>query len=137
MAGAILAIAGLALAAPAAHYATQGRWSVEALWLWLLSGLYFASGVLYVKFRVLSAHARDERVRRWCAAYHSFLLASLAALTATGSLNLFALIAFAPVLARAFWHLVRPSGRLNLKRIGWLEVAYSVLFVLFAAASFQ
>lgn len=135
----VLAIVGLTLTAPAAHYVAGATWSIEAAWLWLLSVLYFASSVFYVRLRVFSAHPRQGRgphqLRGWCAAYHVSLLASLAALTATGRLSVFVPLAFAPVLARAFWQLFKPAGELNLKRVGWLEVVYSVFFLAFISVS--
>jgi hypothetical protein len=135
-----LAIATSALNAPAAHYAATGRWTAEAVWLWVLCTLYFASSIFYVKLRVQDAHGKraDEvaRVRRRCAAYHAGLLVALAALVITRSLPLFALLAFVPVLARAFAQVVIPSRELNLKRIGWLEVTWSVIFLVVLGTGF-
>jgi hypothetical protein len=66
-----------------------------------------------------------------------FLLASLLLLAATGSLPLFVLIAFAPVLARTCWSLWKPARSLNLKRIGITEIIYSLIFLLFIALTFR
>ena len=110
-----------------------------ALWLWALCALYFASSVFYVKLRVYWLNRRKEQARRQarfrCALYHAFLLAALLVLAVTGSLNLFALVAFAPVLARSFWQLIKPATRLNLRRIGVLEIIYSVVFLIFITLS--
>ncbi len=137
----ILAIAGLTLTAPTAYYAVRGEWDATAVCLWAMCALYFASSVFYVRLRVYSINARKENERRklWRigAIYHSFLFVSLVALAVTGNLRVFALIAFAPALLRSFWHLLAPAGRLNLKRIGVMEMAYSVVFLLFIALSFR
>lgn len=137
----IMAIAGLALTAPAAHYVGRGTFEVTALWLWGLSALYFASSVFYVKLRVITINPRKEEARGagwWnCAAYHMFLLAALLILALTGSLNLFALAAFLPVLARSFWHLASPVRKINLRRVGWLEVVYSIVFLIFITLTFR
>jgi hypothetical protein len=139
--GEMMAIAGLTLAAPAAYYAARGAFDLTALWLWVLCAVYFASSVFYVKLRVSTINPRNDETRRqsWfrCAFYHSFLLASLLVLALTGSLNLFAFAAFAPVLTRSFWYLARPVRQINLRRVGWIEVAYSLLFLIFTTLTFR
>ncbi len=139
--GEVLAICGLTLAAPAAYYVASGAWESTAIWLWVLSALYFASSVFYIKLRVLSLHPQRQqdqrRVWQHCAFYHSFLLVSLLLLAFTGSLHLFALIAFAPVLGRAFWSLFNPARKLNLTRAGIFEVIYSLMFLIFITLSFR
>src|ERR1051326_7839061 len=73
--GESLAIIGLTLTAPAAYYVARGKWETVALWLWILSALYFTSSIFYVKLRVLALSARKEQARQqawWsCALYHS------------------------------------------------------------------
>jgi hypothetical protein len=141
MAGEMMAIAGLTLTAPAAFYVSLGAFDRTALWLWALCALYFASSVFYVKLRVHTINPRKAEARRqswWrCALYHSFLFASLLSLAITGSLNLFALAAFSPVLIRAFWHLASPVRQINLRRVGWLEIIYSVVFLIFTTLTFR
>jgi len=139
--GEIMAIAGLTMTAPAAYYAARGAWDQAALWLWALSAAYFASSVFYVKLRLTGVHAKrpaDKRRARWqCIGYHMFLLASLVALIRTRSLPLFVLIAFAPVLGRTFWSVLKPAKSLNLKRIGMTEIIYSLIFLLFTVLTFR
>jgi hypothetical protein len=129
------------MTAPAAYSVALGGWNQTALWLWALSAAYFASSVFYVKLRVTGLHAKrpeDKRRARWqCIVYHSFLLASLAALAVTRSLPLFVLIAFAPVLARTLWSLLKPAESLNLKRIGVTEIIYSLIFLIFTTLTFR
>jgi hypothetical protein len=136
-----LAIAISALNAPSAHYAAFGRWTAEAPWVWVLSTLYFASSIFYVKLRVQDAHGKRagevSRARRRCAVYHAVLAAALAALVLTRSLPLFAAIAFVPVLTRAFAQLLSPSRELNLARIGWLEVTWSAIFLLLVGVGYS
>lgn len=139
--GEMIAILGLTLTAPATYYVARAEWNAVALGLWGLCALYFASSVFYVKLRVYWLNRRKEHVRQQafksCALYHAFLLASLLVLAFTGSLNLFALVAFAPVLARSFWQLIKPATRLNLRRIGVLEIIYSVVFLIFITLSLR
>jgi hypothetical protein len=137
----MIAIAGLTFTAPAAYYVALGRFEATAVWLWLLCMLYFASSVFYVKLRVHTLNPRKPEARRqswWgCALYHTFLLAALLILALTGSLNLFALAAFSPVLVRSFWHLASPVRKVNLRRVGWLEVVYSLVFLIFVTLTFR
>ena len=139
--GEMMAILGLTLTAPTAYYVARGQWTDAALWLWALCALYFASSVFYVKLRVYWLNRRKEQARLparlRCALYHAFLLAALLVLAVTGSLNLFALVAFAPVLARSFWQLLKPATGLNLRRIGVLEIIYSMVFLIFITLSLR
>jgi hypothetical protein len=137
----IMAIAGLTMTAPAAYYAASGRWGMTALWLWLLSALYMASSVFYIKLRVyrLNPRRQTEQRQAWrsCAFYHSFLIVALLALIFAGSLGLFAFIAFTPALVRAFWGMFMPKTKVNLTRAGILEIAYSLIFLVCATLGFR
>jgi len=139
--GEILAIAGLTMTAPAAHYVALGEWRPAAFWLWAMSALYFVSSVFYVRLRVIliSPRKQAERKRVWrrCASYHASLLLLLCLLTASDRLSGFALAAFAPVLTRASWSLIKPGGQLNLRRLGLLEIVYSVVFLFFIMLTFS
>ncbi len=137
----IMAIAGLTMTAPAAYYVASNQSRPLALALWGLSAAYFASSVFYVKLRVTVLHAKrpaDKQRARWqCMSYHAFLLVSLGVLALTRSLPLFVLIAFAPVLTRTLWSLLKPAEQLNLKRIGIAELIYSLIFLLFTTLTFR
>jgi len=141
VAGEIFAISGLALGAPAAYYAASGRLGTAALWLWVLSVLYFTSSVFYVKMRVLSSNRRRVEAYRgarlYCASYHALLFVGLIALAALGNFNLLILMAFAPALARALFYFVRPMGPLSLKRIGVQEIVYSAIFLILVALTLR
>ena len=62
--GEIMAISGLTMTAPAAYYAASGRWEMTAFWLWLLSALYMASSVFYIKLRVYRLNPRKQAEQR-------------------------------------------------------------------------
>lgn len=135
VAGELLGIMGLTAAGgPATYYVIRGSLDSTALLLWLTCLLYFSSAVFYVKMRVSPfSHKEDERKRtRQCLLYHLFLLAAAAGLAASGLVHPVMLLGFAPILARAFWGMLRKGGRLNLKRIGYGEVGFTVLFVVFS-----
>ncbi len=136
-----MAICGLCLTAPAAYYTASGRWDNTALWLWSLSVLFFVSSVYYVRLRVLDLNPRREQLRQkiWhqCALYHSFLLVALLLLFFTGSLSLFAPVAFLPAFARTLWSLLKPARQLDLKRAGILERCYAIIFLIFITLTFR
>ena len=135
----LLAIAAMTMTAPAAFAVSHGRWTATALWLWALSLIYFASSVFYVKLRVAGLHAKGDPgpARRNCFYFHAALLAALLLLCATSALPPLAVAAFLPALGRSFWSLARPAARADLQRAGWLEVAYSLIFLGALTASFS
>jgi hypothetical protein len=137
----VMAIGGLTLTAPAAYYAACGQWDLTAFWLWLLSMLYFASSVFYIKLRIYRLNPRKQaeqlQAQRSCFFYHSFLIVALLVLIFAGGLGLLAFIAFTPVLVRTFWGIFKPKTKVNLTRAGILEIVYSLVFLICAALSFR
>lgn len=131
--GEVLAIVALTLAAPAAYLVGRSGGTMTALVLWVLCILFFASSVFHVKLRVLTAQPRRVAERRRMAAasvaYHVMLLAGLVALAVIRLLPVFAVIAFAPVVVRALGALRSRPARLDLKRAGIFEIAYSLVFL--------
>lgn len=113
----LLAVAGLALTAPAAWYVATGQLDYR---LWLLNVLYFAGGIFYVKMHVATAMERKPAGRGPVVIYH----AALAGILAWWPVGL----VFVPVIVRAFVGAARVSPVLRIKRLGWTEVAYSVVF---------
>jgi hypothetical protein len=139
--GEALAIIGLTIVAPTAHYVALGVWKHGALLLWLLSALYFMSSVFYVKFRVHTTNSRkiQEGRRAWlhCAVYHGVLTVIFIGLILATDLSVFAALGFVPVVVRASWALARPAPRLNLKRIGVMEIIYSAVFLVLMTLTFK
>ena len=137
----VLGIAGLTLTAPAAHYAGRMEWTSTAWWLWCLHALYFSGSVFYVRLRVRAAHpkgAGDLTSIRWlCGAYHLVLLPAVVVVPDMGASRLLLMAAYLPVIARAVWHVARPGTRLSLRRIGRLEIVYSLVFLGFVVAAFR
>jgi hypothetical protein len=136
-----VAILGVSLAAPAARHAAIGVWDTEAFWLWGLTFLFYGSSVFYIKLRVGTAHPGKKTslraLRRHCALYHGGLFLGLAVLIGAGHLGWLAGLAFAAALGRAVWFLVRPVGSLDLRRLGFLEVAYSLAFLVLVVLAFR
>ena len=131
--GEVTAILGMTMTAPAALYATTDRFDSLLAILWLESILYFASSVFYVKMRVLAVHEKvpgsAAPARTTCLQYHVLLLITVALLAVLRLVPPPVALGFLPVIGRAFWFATRPRKILNLKQIGWAEVAFSVIFL--------
>ena len=124
------AVGGLTLTAPAAWYVATGKLDAMAGVLWLLNILYFAGGVLYVKMH-LDAALRRQPSSPLCPvtiAYYVVTLLIMLAGAAAKMISYWVALAFLPVTVRAVVGVVRLSPTLRLKRLGWTEVAYSVLY---------
>jgi hypothetical protein len=138
VAGELLGVVGLTSGAPASYYALQGRFDQPTLIAWVLVFLYFSSAIFYVKMRVsrFSASTKSSgslKIRN-CVLYHTLLLAVVLLLTWKGLVPQWTLVAFLPIVLRAFWGIRRGAGRLNLKRVGYTEVGHTVYFILVMAA---
>ena len=51
-------------------------------------------------------------------------------LVQAGWLPLLATLAYVPILIRAFWGILVPDERLNLRKIGYTELGYTLAFVI-------
>jgi hypothetical protein len=136
LAAELTGVALLSLAAPAAWIAARGRLEPAGAQVWALNVLFFLGGVLYVKFRVrgLRAHIEfsgwQERLAfAWPVfIYHLLLLAFLAASVFLRELSAAVLLAFAPGILRASGLLFQLGERFPIRRLGWMEIAHSVVF---------
>ncbi len=131
-------VLALCLVGPAAYYAASGRLEPAAWALWLLSSAYFLGPIFYVKMAALQHRATGDpsvlpalaQARRRSTAYHAAALAAVAAWSAFGSLPAFAAVPFAVAFAKTLARGARLPERTDFRRLGYTEVAYSVLFVL-------
>ncbi len=131
--GEFLGVFGLTLAAPGAYYVMQGRLDDVGLLLWFWNLLYFTSGIFYVKMRVgCFARKPDAHLLLWqCAFYHLLLLFLVTTCVWWGGVSPLFLIAFLPIVVRAFVGMLIRRRGLNLKRIGYAEIGFTVIFVVF------
>jgi hypothetical protein len=135
LAGELAGTAGLALVGPATHAVARGGVESAGLILWPCLTLFFASGVFYVRMRIrgMRAARRGETgplpALRECVVYHGALLAGLPLLAAAGVISWPVLLAFAPALWRAAAGVRRRAAPLDLRRLGWSEVALTAVFL--------
>ena len=133
--GEIITIAGLALTAPGAYYVTRGL-EPAALYLWGLTSLYSISSVFYVRFkmkqRALRRPAKDLRERlalgRANLVYQAILVLALLVAAAWGQIPPFVPLAFAPLVVKVAYAVASGGPQVDIKKIGWTEVAHSVAF---------
>lgn len=131
---------GLTSLAAASYYVATGRLDANAWVLWMANWLFAADQIRFVQLRIHSARATGlaAKLRHGV----SFLvgqtiLAGLLALA--GYLKLlpwFSLLAFLPILVRGLtWFAEKPSP-INIRRLGWTELAHSVAFGILLVAGF-
>jgi hypothetical protein len=134
-AGEFLGVLSLTITAPAAYYVACGQFDKTSLLLWALNLLYFTSAIFYIKMRVSRyAKKKEANLLTWqCALYHAALLVCITSAAWFGWLSLFVAFAFAPITLRAFFAMMMEEKRLSLKRIGFAEIGYTLMFITFLA----
>lgn len=143
----LLGVAGLSLGAPGAHFAATGAWSAEAVWLWALSTLFLSGPVFHVKMLVCNriasvptpapgAGERADRATIESAVYHGAALLAVIAAVVAEAVPAVAAVPFLGALGKTLYYAARRGARLELKRVGWQEVAWTVVFVVVSSAGF-
>ncbi len=142
--GELVGAAGLTMVGPVAHAVAVGEIQPMGVVLWLLLFLFFASGVFYVRMRIhaMVAERRGETSSsnpavRSCVFYHVLLFVVIPSLVMVRVIPWPVLLAFAPALWRAAAGLRREETGLNVRRLGWSEVAVASAFVLLLIAAFR
>jgi hypothetical protein len=142
--GEMVGMLGLSLVIPAAAYASSGLFSGQTMGLWALGALFFTGSVFHVRYLV--RHRRESR-QDWhtrlrtgggSLAYHLAGLAIAWLLSYFRALPPLAPLALLPVTAKAFWTVGRrQAGRINIQRIGFIELAHTLAFVALTSLSFH
>jgi len=135
----------LSHAAPAAWIAVRGHLDRTGAELWALNLLFFWGGVLYVKYRVrgLQTHRAFDGLRERVAfawpvfLYHVALAAFLAAWVLAESQSVMLIVAFLPGILRALQLVVQLGNRFPIRRLGWSEVAHSVVFAVLLVLAYR
>ncbi|MDP6040838.1 MAG: YwiC-like family protein, partial [Candidatus Latescibacteria bacterium] len=104
LSGEMMAIAGLALTAPAASVVGMGELTQTGIGLWGLFVLFFCSSVFYVKMRIEAVRIKAgvgwaDRLRLGSGllVYHAILLINLLTFVRLSEMGIFLLIGFIPV----------------------------------------
>ncbi len=127
--------AGIALGAPGSYYAASGALDGTAFALWLLSALYFASGVFYIRMKARWVkEPPSSPAARWASGrdtvlYHAAALAVAAAASAAGYAPPLAWVSLLPVTARRLYATARGQRETDFRRLGYVETAHSLVFL--------
>ena len=141
--GELVGAAGLTMGGPVAHAVSVGEVQAVSLILWLLLFLFFASGVFYVRMRIHRMVSQRKEAsasnREWwpCVLYHMVLIIVIPALLWARLVPWPVFLAYAPAVWRAAAGLSREETRLELRRLGWSEVALAAVYVIILVAAFH
>jgi hypothetical protein len=138
-----IGIAGLALGAPGAYLVATGAAGLSvaeagatAIALYALNAFYFAGTVLYIKFKVREQPRLAPRnwvecvwAGRASIIYHTIVFALVAYFAATGALPALAAMAFVLPMCKVIGGVLTTPARLNIRRLGFIEVGLTVVFV--------
>lgn len=132
---------GLSVTAPAAYYVATGKLDHNAWRLWIANFLLAGNQIHFVQLRIRSARASG-----WSQEFatgRGFLVAPMLLVTAllfagrSALLPALAALAFLPLLGRGLaWFVERPTS-LEVRRLGWTELAHSVIFEIVLIAGFH
>jgi 4-hydroxybenzoate polyprenyltransferase len=130
---------GLAASAPAMYYVVTGKFGTTAWMLWLANLLFAGNQIHYVQIRIHSAKlvgARAKLARAWTFAVGQVVMMAVLIFTwLMGWMSWVALLAFAPLLLRGVYYFVQKPAPLQVRRLGWNELAQAIAFcVLFISA---
>jgi hypothetical protein len=141
-----IGIAGLALGAPGAYLVATRALDPTAFAIYVLNVLYFGGTVFYIKFKVREQprvvlpnatwHARVF-AGRITLAYHALALALIVAFAVIGWLPALVVIAFAPAVCKAIGGVLTRQARLNIRRLGFIELGLSIAFSLLVFIAYR
>ena len=130
---------GLTASAPAVYYVVTGRFGTTAWMLWLANLIFAGNQIHYVQTRIHTAKlvgSRAKLARAWTFAVGQVVMTALLVSTCLLAwMPWIALLAFAPLLIRGVYYFVQKPAPLQVRRLGWNELAQAIGFcVLFIAA---
>lgn len=142
--GELVGAAGLTMVGAASHAVAVGEVRPIGAALWVLLFLFFASGVFYVRMRIHGMMAQRKGIASetdavfWpCLLYHALLVVLVLVMFLLHFVPWPVLLAFVPALWRAAAGFHHEKARLDVRRLGWSEVAMASTFVLLLIAAFR
>jgi hypothetical protein len=103
--------------------------------------IFAGNQIHYVQIRIHSAKlvgVRAKLARAWAFAAGQFVMAAvLAAACLLGWMPWVALIAFGPLLFRGVYYFVQKPAPLQVRRLGWNELAQAIIFCLIFITTFN
>ncbi len=140
-----IGIAGLALGAPGAYVVARGALDATAIALYVLNILYFGGTVLYIKFKVREQPRvvlqPSLRARLWSGRvsllYHAIVAALVAIFAAMNWLPALVPIAFILPMCKVIGGVLSKPKRLNIRRLGFIELGFTIVFLVVILAAFR
>jgi hypothetical protein len=131
---------GLTASAPAAYYVITGKFGVTAWVMWAANLIFAGDQIHYVQLRIHTVRIEGRRAKLqhgWAFAAGQILMT--AALTIACLLRLIppvASLAFSPLLFRGWFYFIQKPAPLQVRRLGWGELAHAVAFCILFIATF-
>jgi hypothetical protein len=137
----LVGTAGLSLSAPVAWIAATGGFDSKGILVWALNAAFFCCGVLYVKSRLRArrglAGGGTANIADVTIAFHFAVVLFVVALVWWGGMAPMIVVPFVLATLRAKWGLANKRKAFALPRLGWSEVALSLVFAGFLILSFS
>jgi YwiC-like protein len=137
----IAGVLGLTVTSPAAYYVATGKLDHVAWTLWMANFLFAGNQIHFVQLRIRSARAGGWPQK--FATGRGFLVGQMLLVTAllfawrVALLPVLAALAFLPLLGRGLAWFFEPQTSLAVRRLGWTELAHSIIFGIGLIAGFH
>lgn len=141
-----IGIAGLALGAPSAYLVATCALDSTAIALYLLNVLFFGGTVFYIKFKVREQPIAVEPAARWleklwagrvAILFHAVTLLVIALLAAIGIVPPLVVGVFVLPMCKVICGVVSRPVRLDVPRLGFVELAVTTIFALVVLAAYR
>jgi hypothetical protein len=123
---------GLTCTAPAAYYIGTGQLDTRAFVLWIANWTFACNQIHFVQLRIHAARATTltEKLARgqFFLVGQPVLLMVLVLASLAHIIGPFAIIAFVPTIVRGTLWFFQKAEPLDIKRLGWSEMKYGILF---------
>ncbi|MEK7728518.1 MAG: YwiC-like family protein [candidate division KSB1 bacterium] len=133
-----IAVAGLALTAPAAYYVVTAQIDQTAILLWLCNVLFFGCSVFYVHMKIKATTLKKSALPwheklslgKLNLLYHFMVLLIVGGFTVMLFTPLLVFLAFIPITMHAIYGTLKLSSNVRFKRLGIILVGHTVIFAL-------
>ena len=141
-----MGIAGVALGAPGVYWVGTRTLDVTALLLYLLNVLYFGGTVFYIKFKVREQMRTVSPDATWhnklwagrlTLAYHAMVFIVVVALTIIRCTPMLVAVAFLLPMCKTFAGVLMRPSKLNIPRLGFIELGITAAFALVMMLAFR
>ena len=137
----IIGTVGLTITAPAAYYVVTGELNSQAWTLWMANFLFATNQIHFVQLRIHSVRLRGWKQKFqhgcWFLVGEAALVVALVLAWRFHVVPWLAVLAFLPLLIRGTAWFFERQQALLVRRLGWTELAYAVIFGVCLIAGFH